>query len=831
MQKISRWLHSFPVILLLIGVAMADDPGNRGSDWEKYYTTNSAITGTVADQAALPLANAVITVTHVGLPVFSKSDTSDAAGTWFVGQLMAGHYLIKAEKADYLTRYYDQSESLLQAKTVYLARKDTLEGIRFELAPGAAIMGTVYLADGVTPLAGAAVSVSKPREMFAQTPHAQAASDINGHYRIGGLASGRYLVMAAHEGYLTEFYQEAARRSAADTLEIMAPEEKTGIDFSLTQTSAITGTITAEMDGLPIANAWIVVYEQGSLAGRHRSPAGRARSDENGRYFVSLKPGLYLVTAEANGFAAEWFDNAATVDLATPVEVKTGEHSTAGFALAGWGGLSGRVTDALTSTPIAGAVIRAFNEEKGWGQRRSFETTSLDDGSFAFSGLPSGHYVVMAAAAGYIKEYWQEADSLRNATIVTMENGNSVTGIDFTLGTGGSITGVVTGEADNLPIAGVLIEVQSRHSRVKLTGRSDAEGKYVVTGLQSGSYLVSAFLHGYIPQWYDSVAARKEATAVVVTASQASPGIDFVLSKVAPLPRSISGLVVDDSTGLPIQNALIMALPARAFSRPRKAISAENGTYVISGLAAGKYVLLTEARGYKGEYYNDVRSWKEAQVIEVIQGQEVTGIDIGLCPQPDGAYQIAGKVVDGSGAAVENTLVTLMVEEQSIASTVTAEDGVYNFENVPADSYTLTASAAGYDDSEPAAQSLAVSGTVNIYGLTLLVKTTSTGVQENPVLPTVSDLEQNYPNPFNPATRINFSLAQAGMVRLTVYDMLGREVKRLADGELAAGSHSAVWDGTNSRGDKMPSGIYFYRLQVQTGTESFTKMRRMLLIK
>jgi len=69
------------------------------------------------------------------------------------------------------------------------------------------------------------------------------------------------------------------------------------------------------------------------------------------------------------------------------------------------------------------------------------------------------------------------------------------------------------------------------------------------------------------------------------------------------------------------------------------------------------------------------------------------------------------------------------------------------------------------------------------------------------------------------------------MVRLTVYDMLGREVKRLADGELAAGSHSAVWDGTNSRGDKMPSGIYFYRLQVQTGTESLTKMRRMLLIK
>jgi hypothetical protein len=814
----------------MIGIAFADDPGDH-RDWGRYYDTNSAISGTVMDESSAPLADAIVTVSHIGLPVFSRKDTTDATGTWFADGLMAGFYLIQAEKADYLTQYYDHSESFLKAKVVTLAKKDTLEGITFNLAQGAAISGTVYAADGVTPLAGAIVSLSRLRDSRDQLSARQAVSDANGHYRIGGLASGGYQVMAVREGYLPEYYQEAARRSDADTVQVTAPAEMTGINFSLAQTSAITGLITAEVTSTPVANAWIVAYNRSSFSGKHLMPAGKARSDENGLYIMTLPPGSYLLTAEATGYVAEWFDNAATVDLATPVEVKSGEHTLASFALKGWGGLSGKVSDAVTAAPIAGALIQAFNEEKRVGQLRSFEATSLEDGSYAFPGLPSGRYIVVAKAPGYLKEYWQEADSLRNATIITMENGTPVSGIDFTLGTGGSIEGVVTDAADNLPIADVRIEIQSRNGRIKMRGVSDAEGKYAIKGLEGGSYLVSAVHAGYVSQWYDSVATRREATAVEVLASQAATGIDFVLSKVTPLPRSISGLVVDDSTSLPIQNALILAIPVRSFHRPRKALSAEDGTYLLSGLPAGSYVLLVDARGYKGEFYDNVRSWKEAKAIEVIEGQEVTGIDIGLAPQLRGAYQIAGKVVDAGGAPVEGALVTLTAEGENVASMITAEDGDYCFDGIPADSYALTASAAGYEDSAPAAESLALGGTINVYGLNLLVTDQATAVGENPALPVTSGLEQNYPNPFNPSTRIDFALAQAGTVRLTVYDILGREVKRIVQGELPAGKHSAIWDGTDNRGEKMASGVYFYRLQVDGKADSFSKMRRMLLIK
>jgi len=69
-------------------------------------------------------------------------------------------------------------------------------------------------------------------------------------------------------------------------------------------------------------------------------------------------------------------------------------------------------------------------------------------------------------------------------------------------------------------------------------------------------------------------------------------------------------------------------------------------------------------------------------------------------------------------------------------------------------------------------------------------------------------LEQNYPNPFNPATRIEFSIADTRLVTLKVYDMLGKEVAVLAHTTLNPGIYAIPWDAS-----KLPSGVYFYRLQ------------------
>ena len=89
-------------------------------------------------------------------------------------------------------------------------------------------------------------------------------------------------------------------------------------------------------------------------------------------------------------------------------------------------------------------------------------------------------------------------------------------------------------------------------------------------------------------------------------------------------------------------------------------------------------------------------------------------------------------------------------------------------------------------------------------------------------IPTAFALAPNYPNPFNPATTIEFALPEAVSVSLRVYDVTGREVARLVDGAMVAGTHRVAFDAS-----RLPSGVYLYRLQAG----SFTQVHRMTLMK
>jgi hypothetical protein len=91
----------------------------------------------------------------------------------------------------------------------------------------------------------------------------------------------------------------------------------------------------------------------------------------------------------------------------------------------------------------------------------------------------------------------------------------------------------------------------------------------------------------------------------------------------------------------------------------------------------------------------------------------------------------------------------------------------------------------------------------------------------------ISVLEQNYPNPFNPSTVIAYQLHESVMVRLSIYDIAGREVARLVDQFQNAGEYSVKWYSDSENGVRVASGLYFARLIV--GNESQT--RRMMLIK
>jgi hypothetical protein len=89
-------------------------------------------------------------------------------------------------------------------------------------------------------------------------------------------------------------------------------------------------------------------------------------------------------------------------------------------------------------------------------------------------------------------------------------------------------------------------------------------------------------------------------------------------------------------------------------------------------------------------------------------------------------------------------------------------------------------------------------------------------------IPDQYSLSQNYPNPFNPSTAISYQLPKSGVVKLTVFDVLGREVKTLVNEYKPAGTYEVTFDGSS-----ISSGLYFYRII----TGDYTDVKKMMLVK
>jgi arabinogalactan endo-1,4-beta-galactosidase len=98
---------------------------------------------------------------------------------------------------------------------------------------------------------------------------------------------------------------------------------------------------------------------------------------------------------------------------------------------------------------------------------------------------------------------------------------------------------------------------------------------------------------------------------------------------------------------------------------------------------------------------------------------------------------------------------------------------------------------------------------------------------QHPIVSENYSLYQNYPNPFNPSTTIKYSISKSTLVNLTIYNMVGEQVKVLLKGRQAEGGHSIIWDGTNNSGTRVSSGIYFILLRA--GGQNL--LRKMVLLK
>lgn len=104
---------------------------------------------------------------------------------------------------------------------------------------------------------------------------------------------------------------------------------------------------------------------------------------------------------------------------------------------------------------------------------------------------------------------------------------------------------------------------------------------------------------------------------------------------------------------------------------------------------------------------------------------------------------------------------------------------------------------------------------------------TAVADENPPSLPTQFELSQNYPNPFNPNTVINFATPKTSEVSLSIFNLRGQLIRKLLSGTVSAGRHLVFWDGTDSHGQRVASGVYVYRFEAG----NFVAHRRLVLAK
>jgi len=797
----------------------------------------ASIAGNVKDQkSGNAIANAVVWADFIGPFRLARRVETDAQGNYAIEKLIPGIYVVRAEARNYLPEFYKDAADFERSTPVRLADNEARKEIDFTLSLGATISGAVTIeGDAETPIAGAhviAFLVVRP-----DLKH-NAVTDEKGAYKINALPKGTYAISANAAGFKSEFYKDKRDLFSADHIAVQEEQNVEGIDLTLAMGSAISGKVIDAESKEPVAKALVSIHVLINSSNRPRV-LFNVSTNERGEYTASVPPGFYVVSAEARGFHKEFFEEQRDFVKAKPVQVFEDKHTTdINFTMDKLASLTGRVTDAASGEPLAGAIVTAFQEHSLTDAliskdvlRLPFVAKTDENGNYKMEGVRSGKYFVTAVARGYLPEFWKEATNLREAQPVEVPESGNVEGIDFTLGQGGVIAGMVISAVDQKPLAGALVQIflNTDATAPIARGVSGRDGKYAIEGLPTGEYIAFASAEGFAGLYYKDAEQRREATPVKVEAPNETVDINFQLKKSDSRGNTIAGLVISEADKNPIPNAFVLVIPIGAFSNvPNVALFAmadDFGRYKIAGVPNGKYAAVACAPRYRCEFFENAKSFREAKIFGVENGAVLDNINFTLAPAQRGPYQIVGRVrhkIPNRGA--ENAVVQALDNGVIVATALTGADGSFALDEIPAGEFRISATSASGDAEQQIPVS--VGNGRSVANVELVLGTTSVK-DAIAAVPIKFDLEPNFPNPFNPETSIKYHLPARTNVTLRIYNALGQEVRTLVNTLQDAGVYSASWDGKDNDGRPLTSGIYLFRLEAG----DFVMTRKMAMVK
>jgi hypothetical protein len=195
-----------------------------------------------------------------------------------------------------------------------------------------------------------------------------------------------------------------------------------------------------------------------------------------------------------------------------------------------------------------------------------------------------------------------------------------------------------------------------------------------------------------------------------------------------------------------------------------------------------------------------------------------------------GTGLVTGAINDLGGVQLSGVLVSVLDDQNNVIGyDFTDSQGNYTITGLEDGNFVVQASKMSYISEDQNFSFNSGSGnSINInFDLEELTLVTIDDPATTSTVPSRLELAANYPNPFNPSTTIRFNVPSTQTLRLVVYNLLGQTVKELVNGQFNAGQYQFEWDGTNSTGQVVSSGVYFYSLE---GTQE-RLVRKMLFKK
>ncbi len=544
--------------------------------------------------------------------------------------------------------------------------------------------------------------------------------------------------------------------------------------------------------------------------------------------------------------------------------------------------IAGTITDQITGSPIAKAIVRFFKMPSPANRGLDISTTSA--GTFS-AVVDTGVYIVRAEEsltttpqAGHQAQWYLHAGGPGDATPVAVMV-NETTHVNFSLPPNSPqpyayVSGIVTDEL-GAPISGAVVAfvrpIQELVTSAATTaqtpgtgaeavvipgigysrgvawfGYTNTSGKFFAQVLSGRQYVALSGKSGYYPEFYDN--ASDPAQATVLTVRGDTTGINFSLRKKAPTDTgTMQGVVTDPDGNNGPARIILFPRPKEGTDRPATfTYTDSSGIFLFNDIEAGSYsVLAIPFSNYAPSFSTTsgatALTWLNADSV-VVNGT-TPHVNISVPPlQSAGLIRISGRVLTANSAPLPGVRILARTADGKITGYGLSDfTGRYAVEALGGGAVTLLADRFQFNLVQaPVTVPLNTFSVDNVDFI--LSASYPTGVDDRSTMPLQTALLQNYPNPFNPVTAIGFRVAGvkngpgvsgerngsggwglgSSLVRLAVYDLLGREVAVLVNERKDPGNYSVTWNASG-----MASGVYVYRL---TAGE-FIDVKRMVLLK